>query len=111
MARIALFAGNGVPAVSGFQVKSSLVSLEQAPRIYDVVDSENSVESHPNEVGILCFSKDRPFQLEQFLISTEEFLLSAENTLRILVLFSPGTQQMILSLSILTLQNLLNILL
>ena len=33
MARIALFAGNGVPAVSGFQVKSSLVSLEQAPRI------------------------------------------------------------------------------
>ena len=102
MARIALFAGNGVPAVSGFQVKSSLVSLEQAPRIYDVVDSENSVESHPYEVGILCFSKDRPFQLEQFLISTEEFLLSAENTLRILVLFSPGTQQMILSLSILT---------
>ena len=92
LARIALFAGNGVPVELGSQAKSSCVSLQQATRIDDVGHPANSVRTIPNEVGILCFSKDRPFQLEQFLISTEEFILSTKNSLKILVLFSPGTQ-------------------
>jgi hypothetical protein len=40
-------------------------------------------------LGILCFSKDRPFQLEQFILSIKKYIQSAI-PLQIVILYSPG---------------------
>jgi hypothetical protein len=42
-----------------------------------------------NSLGILCFSKDRPFQLEQFILSLKKYVQSAI-PLQIVILYSPG---------------------
>jgi hypothetical protein len=43
-----------------------------------------------SSLGILCFSKDRPFQLEQFILSIKKYIKSAV-PLQIVILYSPGS--------------------
>ena len=92
LGRIALFAGNGVMKDSSAKAKLPTASLKHIPQYKYVENSAHVTGTYPKDVGILCFSKDRPFQLEQFLISTTEFIDSGEHSTKIVVLYSPGTR-------------------
>jgi hypothetical protein len=47
------------------------------------------------KIGLLCFSKDRPFQLEQLLISSKHFLKARKDDITIIVLYSPGNDNLV----------------
>ena len=95
LSRIAAFARDAAPATPPVQttstttkcptstdfVKTAVVELSSL----DCLQTRVSVKS-----ALLCFSKDRPFQLEQFLISSKSFLSLGENASKIFVLYSPG---------------------
>lgn len=51
---------------------------------------QTAASSHFSKSALLCFSKDRPYQLEQFLISSKMFLSLDKIALKIFVLYSPG---------------------
>jgi hypothetical protein len=85
--RIASFAGNQEPQAKTAATEKDLDIKKES---YGHLKTCCNVTSSNETLGILCFSKDRPFQLEQFLISTEKFVQSTANTVKIIVLFSPG---------------------
>ena len=56
----------------------------------DCDDLQKGPTVFSTEIGLLCFSKNRPFQLEQLLISIKSFIGTKENDITIIVLYSPG---------------------
>jgi hypothetical protein len=44
------------------------------------------------KIGLLCFSKNRPFQLEQLLLSIKRFLRPRKDDITIIILYSPGNE-------------------
>jgi hypothetical protein len=94
LSRIASFARN-VPAVQTVSsaakcpTPTDLIEAIVSPRISPDRLKER-VSVHNTKAALLCFSKDRPYQLEQFLISAKLFLSPDKSALKIFVLYSPG---------------------
>lgn len=88
LSRIASFARN-VPPVQTAPTRTDLIEAIVSPRISPDRLKER-VNVHNTKAALLCFSKDRPYQLEQFLISAKLFLSPDESALKIFVLYSPG---------------------
>lgn len=78
-------------------------SPEASPSVPSVTPETQAIIAHDNEIPIdisvdlainqsltlLCFSRDRPYQLSQFLRSTT-FLRSNDFDIKVIVLYSPG---------------------
>lgn len=94
LARIAMFAGDAKPLKVSEAHSAPQISLTSTKSSNDDEYFERSGGAPSKEVGILCFSKDRPFQLEQFLTSTEKFVQSTEATASLIVLYSPGMNRL-----------------
>ena len=71
------------PASSNF-IKTTICQENNPNRL------QTAASSHFSKSALLCFSKDRPYQLEQFLISSKTFLSLDKIALQIFVLYSPG---------------------
>lgn len=103
MARIALFAGSNLPLDASAHRKKVVLpsapvkstSLKESSHTSSGHSTGNVVGEKPKDVVILCFSKDRPFQLEQFLISKKRHVENAGSQVKIIVLFSPGNYQIL----------------
>jgi hypothetical protein len=63
----------------------------------DLVGHQKRLIAVSVKIGLLCFSKDRPFQLEQLLISSKRFLKAGMDDITIIVLYSPGNDDLLLS--------------
>ena len=94
LSRIASFARNVPPVQTASSAtkcpaRTDFIETIMSPRISP--DSlKERVSVHYTKAALLCFSKDRPYQLEQFLISANLFLSPDESALKIFVLYSPG---------------------
>lgn len=94
LSRIASFARNSPPV----QTTSAATKNPASPKFIETaVCQQNSpdrlqtaVSAHFSKSVLLCFSKDRPYQLEQYLISSKTFLSLDKIALKIFVLYSPG---------------------
>jgi hypothetical protein len=94
LSRIASFARNVPPVQTASSAtkcpaRTDFIETIVSPRISPDRLKEG-VSVHYTNAALLCFSKDRPYQLEQFLISAELFLSSDKSALKIFVLYSPG---------------------
>ena len=93
LARIALFSGSNsvIPSVQ----KSIKPAVKVSAKQENEDNRRRTVNTESNGVGVLCFSKDRPFQLEQFLTSASSYIAFERRQIKIVVLYSPGSFQFI----------------
>lgn len=94
LSRIASFARNVPPVQTASSAakcptRTDLIQAIVSPRISPDCLKER-VNVQYTKAAVLCFSKDRPYQLEQFLISAKLFLSPDQSALKIFVLYSPG---------------------
>ena len=92
LARIALFSGSKSVIPSAQKTVKATEKLS-ARQITEDSHRSRRVNTESNGVGVLCFSKDRPFQLEQFLISSSSFIAVERRQIKVVVLYSPGSFQ------------------
>ena len=94
LARIALFSGNS-GVISSVQSNVKPTVKVPARKVTEDNHRIRTVNTESTGVGVLCFSKDRPFQLEQFLTSASSFIAVKRRQIKIVVLYSPGSFQSI----------------